>query len=105
MTAYQKKPEIVDAWQWMYSTAQEETPDWATNALWQWPKTNGLSFEPQAETGPRIVIAAWNGDVVVLPGDWLIRGENGDLSACEADRFLAEYEPVAKNEVCCENRS
>lgn len=38
-------------------------------------------------------------DLIAEPGDWLIKGINGEMYPCKDDIFRATYEPVGKEGV------
>ena len=106
MPNYRKKPVIIEARQ--FST--DATPAEA-HAIYQWVEKNTLgSFEPLAviegrepwpESGVtidprdgRMVIATLEGGHWVTPGDFIIRGVQGEFYPCKSDIFEATYEPA-----------
>ena len=42
-----------------------------------------------------VVIETLEGDMTAAPGDWIIRGVQGEFYPCKPDIFEATYEPVA----------
>lgn len=43
---------------------------------------------------PRIEIVTLEGTMTAQPGDWIIRGVQGELYPCKPDIFEATYEPA-----------
>ena len=101
---YRKKPVTVEARQLVGDTA-------AIHAVYLWIESNTLgSFEPTAvvegrEPCPasgvsidprdgRMMIATLEGAMHANPGDWIIRGVQGEFYPCKPDVFAATYEPV-----------
>lgn len=91
---FRKKPVVIDAWRWLFTPDQEADPAWLKDAAWKWPDIGGLSFEPAYVDGPRICIATLDAVAIALPGDWIIRGVQGELYPCKPDIFAATYEEV-----------
>ena len=106
MPNYRKKPIIIEARQF----PTDGTPAVA-HAIYQWVEKNTLgSFEPLAviegrepwpESGVtidprdgRMVIATLEGGHWVTPGDFIIRGVQGEFYPCKSDIFEATYEPA-----------
>ena len=106
MPKYRKKPIIIEARQF----PTDGTPAVA-HAIYQWVEKNTLgSFEPLAviegrepwpESGVtidprdgRMVIATLEGGHWVTPGDFIIRGVQGEFYPCKSDIFEATYEPA-----------
>ena len=106
MPNYRKKPIIIEARQF----PTDGTPAVA-HAIYQWVEKNTLgSFEPLAviegrepwpESGAtidprdgRMVIATLEGGHWVTPGDFIIRGVQGEFYPCKSDIFEATYEPA-----------
>jgi hypothetical protein len=42
-----------------------------------------------------LAIRTLEGDMIVSPGDWVIRGVKGEFYPCKPDIFAATYEPVS----------
>lgn len=45
--------------------------------------------------GDKFIIRTLEGEMEATPGDWIIRGVQGELYPCKPDIFAATYEPVA----------
>ena len=93
MPKYRKKPVVVDAWRWLFNESQEPTPDWMDSAACVgFRRSGGIAFEPEHKDGPRMCISTLEGVMVARPGDYIIRGVAGELSACEHSIFEQTYE-------------
>ena len=97
---FQKKPVVIEA-----MNAGHTTSDYHDAYLWverhvgsfdfygeNAPPT-GLSIDP---SDGRMVIRTLEGDMKVTPGDWIIRGVQGEFYPCKPDIFAATYEPVER---------
>ena len=110
MPNYRKKPIIIEARQFPTDATSAEA-----HAIYQWVEKNTLgSFEPLAviegrepwpESGVtidprdgRMVIATLEGGHLVTPGDFIIRGVQGEFYPCRSDIFEATYERVVDDE-------
>ena len=110
MPNYRKKPIIIEARQFPTDATPAEA-----HAIYQWVEKNTLgSFEPLAiiegrepwpESGVtidprdgRMVIATLEGGHWVTPGDFIIRGVQGEFYPCKSDIFEATYERVVDDE-------
>lgn len=99
MTAqrYRKKPVEVQAMQW------DGTPDAATPII-DWVLQNGGTARfscAQPDSGPckpekphTIAIDTLEGAMHTSPGDFVIRGVNGEFYPCKPDIFAKTYEAV-----------
>ena len=102
-TRYRKKPVVIEAMQFAGTPAK-------AHATYQWVESNTLgSFEPLSriegrEPWPasgvtidprdgRMIIATLEGGHWVDPGDYIIRGVQGEFYPCKPDIFTATYEP------------
>lgn len=79
---YRKKPVVIDAHR--HTTI---------NALFVWMQTFPGTNEFKVEAGA-VIIPTLEGDMVVTPGDWVIRGIKGEFYPCKPDIFDATYEPA-----------
>jgi hypothetical protein len=117
MTAYRKKPVVVEARQFWGGGAGPEggmTRDSTshTHAIYQWIERNTLgAFElldviegrkPWPASGVtidprdgRMVISTLEGGHWVSLGDWIIRGVQGEFYLCKPTTFAATYERVS----------
>lgn len=54
------------------------------------------AFTGCAFVGPHIAIDTLEGTMAARPGDWIIRGVQGEFYPCAPDIFDATYEPVGQ---------
>jgi hypothetical protein len=76
---YRKKPVEIEAVQWTGENFVEIT-DWAGD-VW-------------GRSGKLLVIHTLEGTMSAQPGDWIIRGVQGEFYPCKPDIFDQTYEPV-----------
>jgi len=74
---YRKKPVVIEACQFN----GKNTAD-----IFSWMKTRRLS------KGSTIVIHTLEGDMYASPGDWIIKGVEGEFYPCKPDIFEKTYE-------------
>ncbi|MEK3735498.1 hypothetical protein MKX64_24085 [Paenibacillus sp. FSL M8-0334] len=85
MGRYRKKPEIIDAFMWTGDQDQKEDPQWIVEAI-----NKGAVF-----VGVRaMLIKTPEGNRVAHPGDYIIKGVNGEIYTCKPDIFEKTYEEV-----------
>lgn len=67
-------------------------------AILEWMKdcgdTHALANEVRYET-PIMLLYTLEGTMAANPGDWIIRGVQGEFYPCKPDIFAATYEEVA----------
>lgn len=92
---YRKKPVVIDAQCWL-GTADTATPiiDWileegGTARYVDYPHEN------RALATARINIDTLEGMIAASPGDWIIKGVQGEFYPCKPDIFDATYEAVS----------
>ena len=100
---YRKKPVVVEAMQLVGTNAE-------THAVYQWIEANTQgSFDPLSEEIPAsgvsidpatgfFLIATLEGVMQAKPGDWIIRGVQGEFYPIRSDIFEATYERVDDDE-------
>jgi hypothetical protein len=85
---FRKKPVVIDAVLFDGENGAAIL-DWAeTFVLTQ----SVLAIKLQAG---EITIITLEGDMTASPGDWIIRGVQGEFYPCKPDIFATTYEPVA----------
>lgn len=84
---WRKKPVVIEAIQYKGAGnfADHRLPEWMWDAL-----KSGVAFN----RGGELVIKTLEGDHIVSPDDWVIRGVMGELYPCKPDIFEATYEPA-----------
>ena len=84
---FRKKPVVIDALRWPGSL-----DDGGRFAIWA--QETGLYKVAHRQDGANLVIETLNGEVVAQPGDWVVRGVQGDFYPCKHETFMATYEPA-----------
>lgn len=87
---FRKKPVVIEAFQYdgdlIYSDGTPYVPGWAMEA-----NENGVFiWQGQGD----LYIKTLEGDMLVTPGDYVIKGVQGELYPCKPDIFEATYEEV-----------
>lgn len=90
MAFYRTKPVVKEAVQWSGLTGDRQN-------LVQWAE-----FGRPVNVAPRlrfnddgtVTIKTLEGDHLALPGDWIVRGLQGELYPCKNEIFNKTYEPV-----------
>ena len=91
MKKYRKKPVVVEAQQWWSRLSQENKE---LNKIVK----EGMddSKRPCEKCGEGICRHGWietlEGGHIVCPGDWIIKGVNGEYYPCKPDIFEKTYE-------------
>lgn len=81
---YRKRPGYVEAMQWDGSEESQRTiVNWARMRVSGWFDRSYF-----------LAVQTLHGETRADPGDWVIRGANGDYWPCKPDVFAATYEPV-----------
>jgi len=107
---YRKKPVEIEAIRWDPSDEVSVCiRDWAEPAVaiidtdhigHLWDYTAGCYIMPNGKTvfAPFrlrcLIISTLEGEMVAVPGDWIIRGVQGEFYPCKPDIFAATYEPA-----------
>ena len=89
MSKFRKKPVEIDAIQWTGVNAGA-----ITLFIVQFSEDHEVRFEDRPGIGRALVIPTLEGEMCASPGDYLIRGVQGELYPCKPDIFAATYEPV-----------
>jgi hypothetical protein len=83
MSKFRKKPVVIEAVQYTGDNEQE---------IWRFCSTAEAHNDMP---GHWMLIPTLEGNMVVSPGDWVIRGVKGEFYPCKPDIFEATYEPAA----------
>jgi hypothetical protein len=86
---YRKKPVEIEAMR--LSDTQE-----SALAVAEW---SGGHYSPDSNSDRTdvmhfVIIPTMEGNMLASPGDWVIRGVQGEFYPCKPDIFAATYEPV-----------
>lgn len=93
MPQFRKKPVVIDAWQWGSAYAM---PEWLT-------VTRNVTLDKHCGAPPPgqvwldgeyLFIGTLEGPHQANPGDWIIRGIEGEVYPCKPKIFEATYEAV-----------
>jgi len=87
---YRKKPVVVEAIQYCGNGeffSNQKPPAWLDEAV------HAGTFFEDADDG-NTYIRTLEGDMVVSPDDWIIKGIKGEIYSCKPDIFAEIYEEV-----------
>lgn len=93
---FRNKPIVVDAFPWP-GPGDFVSPDWYQQAVINEvirPATLQQSAEDQTPSAPCLVIFHNEKQQVVQVGDYILREESGELSACRAEIFNFNFEAL-----------
>ena len=85
---YRKKPVVIDAMLFTAETLDECVAFCGGNYEYR----NASHQPPHGEV---IEIKTLEGVMLATPGDWIIKGVNGEFYPCKPDIFAATYEPAS----------
>lgn len=85
MAKYRKKPVVVDAWKIVPIDIDSIIPRWLFHAM---------ADHRVNEHEDGYSIQTLEGEMIASPGDYIIRGVQGELYPCKPDIFEATYEPA-----------
>lgn len=85
MAKYRKKTIVVDAFQWL----MDDVPEWITSAI----RDDTINFDIRG-----MIISTPEGEMLASPGDYIIKGVNGELYLCKPDIFEQTYKKVKESE-------
>jgi hypothetical protein len=97
MPKYRKKPVVIEARR--FDPAQDDATDvlnWCGAYFVE--ITRGVDEYHQAIREAVSVIRTLEGEMVITPGDFVIRGVQGEFYPCKPDIFEATYEEVNQTE-------
>lgn len=85
---YRKKPIVIEAVQF------NGIDSYLT--IVRWAKLRGSTVADEFHySTPIMTIPTLEGTMAASPGDWIIRGVQGEFYPCKPDIFEATYEPVS----------
>ncbi len=85
---YRKKPAVIEAMHYLGPVTPSVR---AFNAFDEWLKANQGDRACRRD-GADLIIPTLEGEMRASPGDWIIRGVQGELYPCKPDIFEATYE-------------
>ena len=83
MSLYRKKPVVIEARQFTHANIEQ---------IARWVNSNGASAFTGRES---IAIETLEGQMIAMPGDWIIKGVQGEFYPCRDDIFRETYEVVS----------
>lgn len=94
MNRYRKKPVVIEAVEY---SPQDII---GTGRLVGWLMAGGCDFKMAQGEGEFVAISiiTLEGAMTAQPGDWIIKGVQGEFYPCKPDIFEATYEPVEPTE-------
>lgn len=99
---FRKKPVVIEAWRvpqddsdiTMYLHESIALAEWCGGTSHMMLTDDEKSPREGIDvTGPHIVIDTLEGPHAALPGDYVIKGVQGEFYPCKPDIFMATYEP------------
>ena len=87
---YRKKPVVIEAFRWEGPGDDESLKDWVEGFPYD---GNQLTIVGLRSNGQLPFCLTMEGKMTVSPGDWIIRGVQGEFYPCKPDIFDATYEP------------
>ena len=118
MALYRKKPVVIEAVRWrgyynnlgiteepanqpveitaenMHGVKWAPIPDWMSNPLLEMEEGDILTFGEIRRDGELLRIRTLEGEMIAQPGDWIIKGVNGEIYPCKPYIFAKTYEDV-----------
>ena len=99
---YRKKPVVIEAMRLVGTTGDY-------HAVYRWVEDHVGSFDPLDDLVPAqgvsidpatgfVLIATLEGVMQAKPGDWIIKGVQGEFYPCKPDIFDATYEKEGKSD-------
>ncbi|MDD5371422.1 MAG: hypothetical protein PHQ40_20275 [Anaerolineaceae bacterium] len=97
MAKYRKKPVVVEAFQYFGNAQSNQevldlTKGSKTPAFMDAEIAYCSPENPEGFVYPVLKISTMEGDLIIRPGDWVIKGVHGEFYACKPDIFEATYE-------------
>lgn len=91
---YRQAPRIVEAMQLTRANAHQV-------AAWIYNTGHGVasvSVTTSSISPADLEIATYEARLTARPGDWVIRGETGEISVCPPEPFALTYNPVEETQ-------
>ena len=87
---FRKKPVVIEAMCWYPGNLD------VAGGVVGWLMGNGCDFHHPSGGGATTTLAirTLEGEMIAQPGDWIIRGVQGEFYPCKPDIFAATYEPA-----------
>lgn len=91
MMKFRKKPVVIEAMLWP-GISVATVDDVMAFEDWVEPIARASGIWPLRYRGVTLIIPTLEGEMEAKPGDWIIRGVQGELYPCKPDIFAATYE-------------
>lgn len=87
MGKYRKKPVVIEAMQFTDATRDEVVE-------WSGARCTAIDDDGALYETANLFIKTLEGEMMVRPDDWIIRGVKGEFYPCKPDIFETTYEPA-----------
>lgn len=98
MSKFRKKPVVIEAFQYR-TDGPTPVPEWMTDAM-----SRGDAYWTSITAPSPLAIKTLEGVMTAQPGDYIIKGVQGEIYPCKPDIFEATYEPVKEETVASTHR-
>lgn len=93
VTKYRKKPVTIETIQFLGDDVTREEQFESAKEIIEWIKVSGgRAYSFDSSSGRRITILTLEGEMLAMPGDFIIKGVNGEFYPCKPDIFGKTYE-------------
>lgn len=95
MPKFRKKPVVIDAMRYTGYNALDVLAFTGRDPRFNdWFKNDEVYLDRVRKDGGLVKIFTLEGPMLAIPGDWIIRGVNGEHYPCKPDIFEKTYEAV-----------
>lgn len=88
-TRFRKKPVEIEAMQWDGDVRKG-------HPVAAWIRSCGGEFTWTPGNPQRLAIVTLEGEMIAMPGDWIIKGVQGEFYPCKHDIFAETYDEVTE---------
>jgi hypothetical protein len=96
MAKFCKGAEVVDAFRWTADENQADDPSWIVDAI----KSGLVTFTGVGDQTVRLLIHSPGRTFNAAPGDWIIRGPTGEITACPHQAFQRDFREQTELAMC-----
>lgn len=89
-----KRPIVVDFFIWTGDENQTDDPEWALDALLR----GDIRFENQGTPEVKLIVPTLEGDMIANRGDYIIKGNKGEIYPCKPEVFESVYDILEEGE-------
>lgn len=95
MAKFRKKPVVINAVHWTGDNLKEVIEFTGKHPRWdEWFQSWETYEDHVRQSGGIFKILTLEGTMSAAPGDWIIKGVNGEVYPCKPDIFEKTYEAV-----------